>query len=134
MLEGTVRIICKSLIWSSPEFTTHLLAKCEKRLRREIRDFSYMVGRMSAIECRILSWANNVPPGTAEGRILQDGEKGLWHLGTYKTLGTSLSDMQIFGKLGGTLTYFANKYLWEQGDRFLSDRELKVRAIRAQPS
>lgn len=66
----------------------------------------------------------------AEGRILQDGEKGLWHLGTYKTLGTSLSDMQIFGKLGGTLTYFANKYLWEQGDRFLSDRELKVRAIR----
>ena len=38
--------------------------------------------------------------------------------------------MQIFGKLGGTLTYFANKYLWEQGDRFLSDRELRVRAIR----
>lgn len=34
-------IICKSLIWSSPEFTTHLLAKCEKRLRREIRDQRY---------------------------------------------------------------------------------------------
>ena len=61
---------------------------------------------------------------------MQDGEKGLWHLGTYKTLGTSLSDMQIFGKLGGTLTYFAIIYLCEQGDRFLSDLELRVRAIR----
>ena len=36
-----VWIICKSLIWSSPEFTTHLLAKCEKRLRREIGDQRY---------------------------------------------------------------------------------------------
>ena len=66
----------------------------------------------------------------AEGRISQDGEKGRWHLGTYKTLGTSLPDIQIFGKLGGTLTYFARKYLWEHSDRFLSVRELKARAIR----
>ena len=36
-----VWIICKSLIWSSPEFTTHLLTKCEKRLRREIGDQRY---------------------------------------------------------------------------------------------
>lgn len=36
-----VWIICKSLVWSSPEFTTYLLAKCEKRLRREIKDRHY---------------------------------------------------------------------------------------------
>ena len=36
-----VWIICKSLVWSSPEFTEHLLAKCEKRLRNEIRDRRY---------------------------------------------------------------------------------------------
>jgi len=66
----------------------------------------------------------------AEGRIQTDGAKGAWHLGTYKTLETSLEAMQILGELGGTLTYFANKYLWEHGDRFLSDRELRARAIR----
>ena len=36
-----VWIICKSLIWSSPAFTKHLLAKCEKRLRSEIKDRHY---------------------------------------------------------------------------------------------
>lgn len=36
-----VWIICKSLVWSSPEFTAYLLAKCEKRLRREIKDRHY---------------------------------------------------------------------------------------------
>ena len=44
----------------------------------------------------------------AEGRISEDGEKGLWHLGTYKTLGTSLSN----------------------SERFLTDRELRVHAIK----
>ena len=66
----------------------------------------------------------------AEGRISEDGEKGRWHLGTYKTLGTSLSDIQIFGKLSGTLTYFARKYLWDNAERFLSDRELRVYTIK----
>ena len=66
----------------------------------------------------------------AEGRISENGEKGLWHLGTYKTLGTSLSDMQIFGKLGGTLTFFARRYLWDNSERFLTDRELRVHAIK----
>ena len=65
----------------------------------------------------------------AEGKIQTDGEKGIWHLGTYKTLDTSLSAMQILGEWGGTLTYFASKYLWEHSDRFLSDRELRARAI-----
>ncbi len=51
-------------------------------------------------------------------------------MGTYKTLDTSLDAMQTLGELGGTLTYFANKYLWEHSDRFLSDRELRARAIR----
>ena len=66
----------------------------------------------------------------AKGRISEDGETKLWRLGTYKTLGTSLSDMQILAKLGGTLTYFAHKYLWDNSDRFLTDRELRVRAIK----
>ena len=65
----------------------------------------------------------------AEGCIVGDGEKGLWHLGTYKTLGTSLNDMQIFGKLGGALTYFACRYLQENSIRFITDRELRVYAI-----
>lgn len=65
----------------------------------------------------------------AEGRIQADGEKRLWHLGTYKTLDTSLTALQILGELGGTLTYFADKYLWEHGDSFLSDQELKAKAI-----
>lgn len=66
----------------------------------------------------------------AEGRIQPDGEKRPWHLGTYKTLDTSLSAMQTLGELGGTLTYFADKYLWKHGDSFLSDRELRAKAIR----
>lgn len=66
----------------------------------------------------------------AEGCISEDGGKGMWYLGTYKTLGTSLSDMQIFGKLGGTLTYFAHKYLWENSMRFLTSRELRAYAIK----
>ena len=37
--------------------------------------------------------------------------------------------MQILGEWGGTLTYFASKYLWNHSDRFLSDRELRARAI-----
>ena len=39
--DNGVWIICKNLLWSSPEFTKHLLAKCEKRLRREIGDRHY---------------------------------------------------------------------------------------------
>lgn len=36
-----VWIICKSLLWSSPEFAGHLLAQCEQRLRQEIGDRHY---------------------------------------------------------------------------------------------
>ena len=36
-----VWIICKSLIQSSPEFTAHLLARCEQRLRCEITNRHY---------------------------------------------------------------------------------------------
>ena len=39
--DNGVWIICKSLLWSSPEFTEYLLAKCEERLRREIGDRHY---------------------------------------------------------------------------------------------
>src|SRR5699024_3628879 len=57
----------------------------------------------------------------AEGRIQPECEKKRWHLGTYKTLETSLSAMQTLGALGGALTYFASEYLWENGERFLSN-------------
>lgn len=66
----------------------------------------------------------------ADGQIEEDGKKALWHLGTYKTLGTSLSDMQIMGELGGTLTYFASQYFDQNAARFLTNRELRVIAIR----
>lgn len=36
-----VWIICKSLIWSTPEFTQRLLTQCERRLRQEIGDRHY---------------------------------------------------------------------------------------------
>lgn len=67
---------------------------------------------------------------TPEGRIEAGGKRGRWLLGTYKTLGTALSGIQIFGKFGGTLTYFATQYLREHRERFLSDQELRVRAIK----
>ena len=65
----------------------------------------------------------------AEGRIQPECEKKRWHLGTYKTLETSLSTMQTLGALGGALTYFASEYLWENGERFLSNRDLRIRAL-----
>ena len=61
----------------------------------------------------------------AEGRIQPECEKKRWHLGTYKTLETSLSAMQTLG----ALTYFASEYLWENGERFLSNRDLRIRAL-----
>lgn len=45
-------------------------------------------------------------------------EKKRWHLGTYKTLETSLSAMQTLGALGGALTYFASEYLWKTASGF----------------
>lgn len=65
----------------------------------------------------------------AEGRIQPECEKKRWHLGTYKTLETSRSAMQTLGALGGALTYFASEYLWENGERFLSNRDLRIRAL-----
>ena len=65
----------------------------------------------------------------AEGRIQPECEKKRWHIGTYKTLDTSISAMQILGTFGGTLTYYAAQYLWENGVRFLSERELRIRAL-----
>lgn len=66
----------------------------------------------------------------AAGRITEDGKDGLWNLRIYKTLDISLNAMQIFGKLGGSLTYFANQYLLENPMRFLTDREVRVSTIR----
>lgn len=66
----------------------------------------------------------------AEGKTQIDGGEVMWHLGTYKTLDTSLAAMQTFGEWGGTLTYFARRYLLEHRDRFVSDRELRAMAIR----
>ena len=66
----------------------------------------------------------------AEGRIQPESPEKRWEIGTYKTLGTSLSAMQIFGALGGALTYYGRKYLMENIGRFLSDRELRVRCLK----
>ena len=66
----------------------------------------------------------------AEGRIQPESPEKRWEIGTYKTLETSLSAMQIFGALGGALTYYGRKYLMENIGRFLSDRELRVRCLK----
>ena len=66
----------------------------------------------------------------AERRFQPESPEKRWEIGTYKTLGTSLSAMQIFGALGGALTYYGRKYLMENIGRFLSDRELRVRCLK----
>ena len=66
----------------------------------------------------------------AEGRIQPEGPDKRWDLGTYKTLETSLAAMQIFGALGGALIYYGREYLMENSERFLSDRELRVRYLK----
>lgn len=66
----------------------------------------------------------------AQGKINSDSDKGMWHLGTYKTLDTSLVAMQTLSEWGGSLTYYARRYLWEHRNRFLSDRKLRAKAIR----
>ena len=66
----------------------------------------------------------------AEGRIQPDAPEKRWCLGTYKTLESSLDAMQTFGALGGALTYYARQYLIENGRRFLTDRELRVRYLK----
>ena len=45
--------------------------------------------------------------------IRPDGPQKGWHLGTYKTLETSLTAMQTLGALGGALTYYAGIHLEE---------------------
>ena len=40
-----------------------------------------------------------------------------------------LEGIMVIGALGGALTYFASEYLWENGERFLSNRDLRIRAL-----
>ena len=53
-----------------------------------------------------------------------------WHLGTYKTLETSLTAMQTLGALGGALTYYAREYIWKNNTLFLSEQELRARKLK----
>ena len=66
----------------------------------------------------------------AVGRIHPDGPQKGWHLGTYKTLETSLAAMQTLGALGGVLTYYASEYLWNNNALFLSERELRAKKLK----
>ena len=66
----------------------------------------------------------------AVGRIRPDGPQKDWHLGTYKTLETSLTAMQTLGALGGALTYYAREYIWKNNTLFLSEQELRARKLK----
>ena len=66
----------------------------------------------------------------AVGRIRPDGPQKGWHLGTYKTLETSLTAMQTLGALGGALTYYAREYIWKNNTLFLSEQELRARKLK----
>ena len=37
--------------------------------------------------------------------------------------------MRHWALLWAALTYFASEYLWENGERFLSNRDLRIRAL-----
>lgn len=50
------------------------------------------------------------------------------HVGTLKTLGTSLEDCKIMGELCGTLMYHAGRYVNENLHRYTPDAELKEEA------
>ena len=49
------------------------------------------------------------------------------HCGTFKTLGTSLEDMRIMGELAGSLVYFAREYVNKNLDRYLPQKEGRIR-------
>ena len=57
------------------------------------------------------------------GEVDESREEKRWGIGTYKTLGTSLQDMQIMGKLAGSITYYAFRVVNENLDAFEPDRE-----------
>ncbi len=40
------------------------------------------------------------------------------HIGTLKTLGTSVEDFKIMGELAGVLTYYCNQYVNKNIDRY----------------
>lgn len=65
-----------------------------------------------------------------------DQEQQQLRLGTFKTLGESLNDMQIMGELCGALTYYESQYVNRELDRYTPtaqrEAEEKRRAERAQ--
>lgn len=90
------------------------------------------------ITCDDFRFATEVNWGGNEGTVLgcyavgviqQDGKRDTWHLGTYKSLQTSLEAMRALGELGGYLTYYAGKYLRENAGRFIPERQLRARAL-----
>ena len=64
--------------------------------------------------------------------ILQNGQKQSEriHCGTIKTLETSLEAMQIFGKLCGSLTYYAVEVIRENIDLYSPEKEIEARDAR----
>ncbi len=54
-----------------------------------------------------------------------DKESHKLSCGTFKTLETSLSAMQMMGELCGSLTYFARQYVNENLERFIPESEMR---------
>lgn len=81
----------------------------------------------------------NVQFGTNEGIYIDCSIRGHFNenepsdkpkdlrCGTFKTLGTTLNDMQIMGELAGSLVYFAREYVNNNLDRYMPEKERKTR-------
>lgn len=54
----------------------------------------------------------------AKGVIDSSGERKCCHIGTYKTLREDLDAMQMMGRLGGSIAYYASQFINEHLDDF----------------
>lgn len=60
------------------------------------------------------------------GEFDNTGKSKRLSCGTYKTLSDDLEAMQIMGELAGSLTYYNNKYVNKELDRYTPDKERRA--------
>jgi hypothetical protein len=64
-----------------------------------------------------------------EGSFCENPNKKTIGMGTLKTLGTTLKDMQIMGELGGILTWAVNDYVNKNIDQFSPEGEKRRKYV-----
>ena len=111
---------CKEYLEDDPELKLKIDRITRETLMKNIHQLVVTDGHYAAAEA-IVDYFNPERP---------DGPQKDWHLGTYKTLETSLTAMQTLGALGGALTYYAREYIWKNNTLFLSEQELRARKLK----